>query len=75
MIEGNEAIAQGALKAGIGFYAGYPITPASEIMHELSKSGIAFVNAEDEIASVSMIIGRFACRKKSMTATSGRGLA
>lgn len=75
MIEGNEAIAQGALKAGIGFYAGYPITPASEIMHELSKSGIAFVNAEDEIASVSMIIGASLAGKKSMTATSGPGFS
>ncbi|MDD4878278.1 MAG: thiamine pyrophosphate-binding protein [Candidatus Nanoarchaeia archaeon] len=73
--EGNEAIVKGALKAGLGFYAGYPITPASEIMHELSKSDIAFVNAEDEIASVSMIIGASLAGKKSMTATSGPGFS
>ncbi|HII15259.1 MAG TPA: 2-oxoacid:acceptor oxidoreductase subunit alpha [Nanoarchaeota archaeon] len=75
LVDGNEAIVQGALRAGLGFYAGYPITPASEIMQGLSKSGIAFVNAEDEIASVSMVIGASLAGKKSMTATSGPGFS
>ena len=58
LLMGNEAIALGALKAGMGFYAGYPITPASEIMHYLAKvKEIEFVHCEDEIAAINMIVG------------------
>jgi len=73
---GNEAIALGALKAGMGFYAGYPITPASEIMHYLAKvKEIEFVHCEDEIASINMCIGGALSGMKVMTATSGPGFS
>tara|TARA_Y100000310_G_scaffold321147_1_gene378409 strand:- start:1023 stop:2021 length:999 start_codon:yes stop_codon:yes gene_type:complete len=76
LLMGNEAVALGALKAGLGFYAGYPITPASEVMHYLSKEKeLAFVNAEDEIASVNMCIGASLAGKKVLTATSGPGFS
>lgn len=76
LIEGNEAIIEGALKAGMKFYAGYPITPASEIMEYASeKKDLTFVNAEDELASISMIIGASLAGAKAMTATSGPGFS
>ena len=54
LVFGNEAVALGALKAGMTFFAAYPITPASEIMHVLAEkeSQTAFVHAEDDIASI-----------------------
>jgi 2-oxoglutarate ferredoxin oxidoreductase subunit alpha len=76
LLQGNEAISLGALKAGMTFFAGYPITPASEIMHFLAKrKDITFVHAEDEIASMNMIIGSSLGGAKSMTATSGPGFS
>ncbi len=73
LISGNQAIFLGAIKAGVGFYAGYPITPASEITHNFAKSNIPFVQTEDEISAINMIIGASMTGKKSMTATSGPG--
>jgi len=77
LIMGNEAVACGALKAGMTFFAAYPITPASEIMHELAdrEPEIAFVHAEDEIASVHMAIGASLAGRKAMTSTSGPGMS
>jgi len=76
LLQGNEAIAMGALKAGMKFFAGYPITPASEIMHFLAKNKeINFVHAEDEIAAINMVIGSSLGGAKSMTATSGPGFS
>lgn len=75
LIQGNDAIALGALDAGMEFYAGYPITPASEIMHFLANKKITFMQPEDEIASVNMCIGASLAGKKSMTATSGPGFS
>ncbi len=77
LIMGNEAVARGALKAGMTFFAAYPITPASEIMHELAdrEPGIAFVHAEDEIAAVHMAIGASLAGRKAMTSTSGPGMS
>lgn len=75
LIQGNEAIAKAALKAGLGFYSGYPITPASEIMHYLAKEDIVFMHVEDEIAAINMAIGASLAGKKSMTATSGPGFS
>jgi 2-oxoglutarate ferredoxin oxidoreductase subunit alpha len=77
LIMGNEAVACGALKAGMTFFAAYPITPASEIMHELAdrEPEIAFVHAEDEIASIHMAIGASLAGRKSMTSTSGPGMS
>lgn len=74
---GNEAVALGALQAGMSFFAAYPITPASEIMHILAeKEGeIAFVHAEDEIASVYLAIGASLAGCKAMTSTSGPGMS
>ncbi len=77
LIMGNEAVALGALKAGMTFFAAYPITPASEIMHFLAaKEGeIVFVHAEDEIASIHMAIGASLAGRKSLTSTSGPGMS
>ena len=78
-LEGNEACAEGAMKAGVGFYAGYPITPASEIMNhlakELPKVGGRFVQMEDELASMAAVTGASWSGLKSMTATSGPGFS
>jgi len=75
LIQGNQAIYLGAKKAGISFYAGYPITPASEIMHEFAKSDVKFIQAEDEIASINLCIGASLGGGKVMTATSGPGFS
>jgi 2-oxoglutarate/2-oxoacid ferredoxin oxidoreductase subunit alpha len=76
LLMGNEAVALGALKAGMGFYSGYPITPASEIMHFLAKvKDLSFVHCEDEIAAINMIIGASLAGRKTMTATSGPGFS
>jgi 2-oxoglutarate ferredoxin oxidoreductase subunit alpha len=76
---GNIALAEGALAAGVDFYAGYPITPSSEIMEhmarELPKRGGVFLQAEDEIASIFMLIGASWADAKPMTATSGPGFS
>ncbi len=78
-IEGNIACAEGALRANCKFYAGYPITPASEIMNHLSEKlpeeGGRFVQMEDEIASIASIIGASWTGLKTMTATSGPGFS
>ena len=61
LMKGNEAIAEAALRAGCRFYAGYPITPQSEILEYMSANmadrGGVFVQGESEIASISMILG------------------
>ncbi|MFH0823549.1 MAG: 2-oxoacid:acceptor oxidoreductase subunit alpha [Pseudomonadota bacterium] len=79
LIQGNEAIALGALAAGCDFFAGYPITPASEIMEimgrELPAGGNAFIQMEDEIASIGACIGAGLAGRKAMTATSGPGFS
>ena len=78
-IQGNEAIAQGALYAGLQFFAGYPITPSTEIAEILSeklpKLGQKFVQMEDEISSMCAIIGASLTGLKVMTATSGPGFS
>ncbi|MBI5522934.1 MAG: 2-oxoacid:acceptor oxidoreductase subunit alpha [Desulfarculus sp.] len=78
-LSGNEAAAEGALAAGCGFYAGYPITPSSEIMERLAarlpQHGGVFLQMEDEIASLSAVIGAAWAGKKALTATSGPGLS
>ena len=79
LLSGAEALALGALEAGCRFYAGYPITPATGIMETMAKYLPAFggtlVQAEDEIAAISMIIGGSFGGLRSMTATSGPGLS
>lgn len=79
LMQGNEAVAWGALAAGCRFYAGYPITPSTEIAEmlsrELPKIGGKFIQMEDEIASLAACIGASAGGVKSMTATSGPGFS
>ncbi len=78
-IQGNEACAEAALYAGLNFYAGYPITPSSEITEllafRLPQLGGKFLQMEDEIASVCAIIGASLTGCKVMTATSGPGFS
>lgn len=79
LMQGNEAIALGAIAAGCRFYAGYPITPSTEVAEvmsrELPKVGGKFIQMEDEIASMAAIIGGRVGGLKSMTATSGPGFS
>ena len=79
LIQGNEACALGALHAGCTFYAGYPITPASEIMEQMARllparRGV-FVQMEDEIGAMAAVIGAAWGGHKAMTATSGPGFS
>ncbi len=75
LMQGNEACVRGALAAGCRFYAGYPITPATEIMElfarELPRIDGVFIQMEDELASMGAVIGASLAGKKSMSATSG----
>jgi 2-oxoglutarate/2-oxoacid ferredoxin oxidoreductase subunit alpha len=79
LLQGNEAIVEGALAAGCRFFAGYPITPATEISEIMSYRLPAvdgtFIQMEDEIASMGAIIGASLTGVKSMTATSGPGFS
>ncbi len=76
LLQGNQAIALAAVKAGLDFYAGYPITPASEVLHELiNEETVTVLQMEDEIASINAIIGSSLAGAKSMTATSGPGFS
>jgi len=78
-LSGNDAAAEGALAAGCRFYAGYPITPSSELMERMALrlrdlQGV-FIQMEDEIASISAVIGASWAGAKAMTATSGPGFS
>ena len=76
LLQGNQAIAMAAEVAGLKFFAGYPITPASEIIHEMvNKKHIKTLQMEDEIASVNAVIGASLAGLKAMTATSGPGFS
>lgn len=79
LMTGNEACAEAALFAGMRFFAGYPITPSSEIAevlaHRLPQEGGVFIQMEDELASMAAIIGASLAGAKSMTATSGPGFS
>ncbi len=78
-LQGNEAVGMAAIKAGCRFFAGYPITPSTEIAEymarELPKVGGTFIQMEDELSSASAIIGASLAGTKSMTATSGPGFS
>ncbi len=79
LLQGNEACVEGALYAGCRFYAGYPITPSTEIAEGMSvrlpKVGGKFIQMEDEIASIAATIGGSMAGFKSLTATSGPGFS
>ncbi|MBN2288814.1 MAG: 2-oxoacid:acceptor oxidoreductase subunit alpha [Candidatus Glassbacteria bacterium] len=79
VMTGNDAVAYGAMLAGCRFFAGYPITPSSDIMEWLSiqmpKFGGTMVQTEDEMAALGMVLGASLAGAKAMTATSGPGLS
>lgn len=79
LIDGNEAIGLGALAAGIGFYAAYPMTPASSILHFMAKHerdhGVVIKHTEDELAAMNMVVGAAFTGARAMCATSGGGFA
>ncbi len=79
LIQGNEACALGAIKAGATFFAGYPITPSTEVAEQVATKfppiGGKFVQMEDEIGSIGAIIGASAVGHKAFTATSGPGFS
>jgi 2-oxoglutarate ferredoxin oxidoreductase subunit alpha len=79
LMQGNEAVAEGAIAAGVRFYAGYPITPSSEVAETMARRmpevGGTFIQMEDEIASIMAIVGASLAGKKVLTATSGPGFS
>ena len=79
VLAGNEAIAKGALEAGARFFAGYPITPSTEVLEFVARHifrfGGTYVQMEDEIASIAAAIGASLAGTKSFTATSGPGFS
>lgn len=79
LLQGNQAIVEGAIAAGCKFFGGYPITPSTEVAEllaeKLPKVGGKFIQMEDEIASMGAIIGASLTGKKVMTATSGPGFS
>ncbi|MDE7169463.1 MAG: 2-oxoacid:acceptor oxidoreductase subunit alpha [Mucispirillum sp.] len=78
-LQGNEAVAMGALYAGCRFFAGYPITPSTEVAERLSEwlpvHGGRFIQMEDEISAMAAVIGASLAGVKSLTATSGPGMS
>ncbi len=79
LLQGNEAVVEGALAAGLNFFAGYPITPSTEIAEGLAerlpKAGGRFIQMEDEIGSMAAVVGASLTGAKAMTATSGPGFS
>ena len=79
LMQGNEAVAEGALLAGVRFFGGYPITPSTEIAEGMAKMlpavGGTFIQMEDEIASMGVVLGASLAGKKVLTASSGPGIS
>ncbi len=79
LMKGNYAIAEAAVRAGCRFFAGYPITPQSELLEHMSwrlhEVGGSFTQTESEIAGVNMVMGAAACGVRSLTASSGPGFS
>ena len=79
LLQGNQAVVEGAIAAGVKFYGGYPITPSTEIAEQLAQRllqvGGKFMETEDEIAGLGTVIGASMAGKKAMTATSGPGFS
>ena len=79
VLDGNEAVAYGAMFVGCNFFAGYPITPSSEIMvfliEQMPKFDRTVLQVEDEISAVNMLVGASYAGMKAMTATSGPGIS
>lgn len=80
-MKGNEALAEGAIRAGVDAYYGYPITPQSEVMEYLmaerpeERTGMVVLQAESEIASINMVYGAAGCGKRTMTSSSSPGVS
>jgi 2-oxoglutarate ferredoxin oxidoreductase subunit alpha len=80
-MKGNEALAEGAIRAGVDAYFGYPITPQSEVMEYLTaeqpekRTGMIVLQAESEIASINMVYGAAGCGKRVMTSSSSPGIS
>ena len=81
LMKGNEAIAEGAIRAGVDAYYGYPITPQSEVLEYLmaekpeERTGMVVLQAESEIASINMVYGAACTGKKVMTSSSSPGIS
>ncbi len=79
LMQGNEACVEGALAAGVRFFGGYPITPSTEVAESMAKLlptvGGKFVQMEDEIASMGVVLGASLAGKKAVTASSGPGIS
>ena len=79
LLQGNQAVVEGAIAAGVKFYGGYPITPSTEIAEQLSERlpqvGGKFMQTEDEIAGLGTAVGASMGGKKALTATSGPGFS
>ncbi len=79
LVDGNEALGMGALAAGIGFYAAYPMTPASSLLHFMAahdrECGVVVKHTEDEIAAMNMVVGAAFGGTRAMCATAGGGFA
>lgn len=77
--KGNEALAEGAIRAGCRFYSGYPITPQTEILEYLSwrmeQAGGIFVQTESELAGINMLLGAAAAGARALTSSSGPGFS
>ena len=78
LVQGNEAICEGGIAAGVRYYAGYPITPCTEIAEYMAKRqpqvGGVYLQMEDEIGSIHSVIGASLTGTKAMTATAGPGI-
>ena len=79
LVDGNEAVGLGALAAGIGLYAAYPMTPASSILHFMAaherEAGVVVKHTEDEIAAMNMVVGAAFTGTRAMCASAGGGFA
>ena len=79
LMQGNEAAVEGAIAAGMRFFAGYPITPSTDILERcalrLPQVGGRFIQMEDELSSMAAVLGASTVGYKAMTATSGPGFS
>lgn len=79
LISGNEAMAEGAIQAGCGFYAGYPITPQNELIGYMAKhmpeKGRVFIQAESELSAINMVFGASAAGVRALTSSSSPGIS
>lgn len=79
LMKGNEALAEGAVRAGCRFFSGYPITPQNEVPEYMSwrlpEVGGTFIQAESEVAAINMLYGAAACGARVMTSSSGPGIS